>query len=576
MFSSLRKLSPRYLLDWRVQAITFIWLAYVHAIDQAPTETDLLPRAAVVTASYLFFLVSLALLKRLWLDKVSTQKSQLLSITIALLVAGLVRGLVFVFLLAEIKFTTATDSIFRVQASVLNSTTATLLGAVIVAAFKDHALAVATFRARQAELRYLRDQLIPQSVAAHEKLVAETKSRLKYIFSKLTKLTPEQFLEKIRTTIDEVVRPISYELDRRPPEPLKTRDLPVESKINWRLVLDEATKPGAIRPVEISVFILLVVISAAVSKFGEFWAAVLAIYIMTFGLFVLWATSKLIDPLLTRFSLWPRVVILSAALYADNLIIKAAAAPIAINTPNPEYFDNFSSFFAMLTGLAFAIGQSALAQSAAVQSAMAAVTQNLTWDTARATELQRQRQRNLARTLHGSIQALLASTYLRAQSDAAKAQIDANYRAKVSKVLISKLDELDDDAPEPASLASIIDQVKTTWQGIATIHVETSPFVGDVLAEDPVCLTSVVDIIPELVFNSIKHGEAKHVFVSVKKSGIRIIEVEVSNDGKPFFNQAKQGLGTQLIAESSLDWSRVFEDGLATTRVLLPFEPEQI
>lgn len=388
-------------------------------------------------------------------------------------------------------------------------------------------------------------------------------------------LSNDKFLEKIRTTIDDVVRPISYELDRRPPEPLKTRDLPLEAKINWRLVLDEATKPGAIRPVEISVFILLVVISAAVSKFGEFWATVLAIYILTFGVFVFWATSKLIDPLLRRLGLVPRVLILSAALYADNVIIKAAAAPIAINTPNPAYFDNFSSFFAMLTGLGFALGQSALAQSAAVQKAMDAVTQDLTWDTARATALQRQRQRNLARTLHGSIQALLASTYLRAQADAAKAKIDEKYRTQVSRMLISKLDELDQDAPEPASLASVIDQVKTTWQGIATIHIETSPFVGDFLAKDTVCLTSVVDIIPELVFNSIKHGEAKHVFVSVKKIGDRIIEVEVSNEGKPFFNEAKQGLGTKLIAESSLDWSRVYEDGLATTRVLLPYAPNQ-
>jgi len=114
--------------------------------------------------------------------------------------------------------------------------------------------------------------------------------------------------------------------------------------------------------------------------------------------------------------------------------------------------------------------------------------------------------------------------------------------------------------------------VQATWLGIVTLHIEASELVAQDLAKDPVCLTAVADLIPELVFNAVKHGEAKHVFVSVQKVGDRTVEVEVSNDGKPLFNNAKQGLGTKLIAESSLDWSRTFIDGLVTTRVLLPYD----
>lgn len=573
MFSSLRKLSPRYLLDWRTQLMPFIWLIYVHVIDQEFSFGDTVPRLAVLLASYLAFVLTLALIKKLWLDKKPSGKSHLLPITVALLISGLVRGVIFAALLEQIGYRNSTDPAFRIVASALNATSATLVGSVLVTSMLEHSKAIVALASEQAELIYLRDVALAQSQLAHQKLVNETKARLSRIFSSLAKLPAEKFLQRIRTTIDDVVRPISYELERTTPPIPKKRMLPEESKFKWRQVLEDATRPGAIRAVEITVFTFFVVISAAVSKFGTFWAGAVVIYLFTFGLAVMWLAGKLVDPILKSAPFWARVLALSAMLFTGSWIIKICVAPIAIQTQNPTYFDNFSPFFSMLSGLGFAIGHSALEQSAKVQSAMAEITQRLAWDAARASELQRQRYRNLARALHGSIQALLASTYLKAEAQQKRSGLSESYRQKVSKNLISKLSDLDEKSPEPASLMTVLDQVMATWQGIATIHVETNPFVGDFLEQDPVCLTAVIDLIPELVFNSIKHGDAKHVFVSVKTLNDRVLELEVSNDGMSFAANQKLGLGSKLISESSLEWSRTNDAGLAITRVLLPFAP---
>lgn len=570
LFGALLKISPKYLLDWRTLLAPFIWYSYIHLADKGFSLEHWFPRLASLIASFAVFVLVIWVLKTAWLSRLG-EKTEFIGIVSTVVLAGFCRGAVFAWLLESAGLAQEDEFWYRVAASILNGWTSTLITAAAVTAIIEHAKQVSELQAEQRRLTYLRDVLIPESLKAHRKLVDATKRNLNRIFQSLKGTEDERFLAIIRQTIDDVVRPVSYDLERNLPEPIESKALPIESRLDWAAVLRNSTRPGAIRPFEVSIFLALAVLPPASFKFGYFVALEIFIYLMTFGQLLLWVVSKLINPLLNQKSLWFRFATVMLSLSVVHLILVWASAGITRQTSDPNYFSNYSPLFFAISGFALAVGQSALEQSKLVRSNMRQVTRDLVWDTTRARELQRQRQRNLARELHGSIQAALASTFLKASEKAKQGKLTSAYKAKVANDLLDRLTQLDSSSPAPIALAAVLDKLNATWEGIATIHVETSPFIGDALAQDPICLTAVVDIIPELTFNAVKHGDAKHIFISVKQVSDREVELEVANDGKPEGLSGRPGLGTKMLADTALEWSRFSEGGLFTVRAVLPY-----
>ena len=144
-------------------------------------------------------------------------------------------------------------------------------------------------------------------------------------------------------------------------------------------------------------------------------------------------------------------------------------------------------------------------------------------------------------------------------------------KRELSRDLLANLERIDSEQSNPISLNEAFEQIKSNWLGIAEVSLETTSQVSDYLAQDPLCLTSVVDLMTELVFNAVKHADAKHIFVAVRKLAEREVEVEVTNDGLPYVRASKSGLGTQLLDETSFEWSRRNEGGVLITRAALPY-----
>jgi signal transduction histidine kinase len=74
--------------------------------------------------------------------------------------------------------------------------------------------------------------------------------------------------------------------------------------------------------------------------------------------------------------------------------------------------------------------------------------------------------------------------------------------------------------------------------------------------KDNLCSTALLDIIPELCFNSIKHGQASQVQVTLTQINPKTILLQVINDGVQIDKDSTKGLGTKLLDECAISWHR--------------------
>jgi hypothetical protein len=81
----------------------------------------------------------------------------------------------------------------------------------------------------------------------------------------------------------------------------------------------------------------------------------------------------------------------------------------------------------------------------------------------------------------------------------------------------------------------------------------------------------VNDLIPELVFNSIRHGKAHSITVTLEVADSRVLSLSVVDDGTADITPARHGLGSALLDEASMTWSRARLGDCTATTCLLPF-----
>lgn len=87
--------------------------------------------------------------------------------------------------------------------------------------------------------------------------------------------------------------------------------------------------------------------------------------------------------------------------------------------------------------------------------------------------------------------------------------------------------------------------IKSAWEGIASIDLELGSKI-----EDSPKLAIAVQMIEEIVTNSVRSGGARHITARIMKTGDDL-EVEVEADGT-YSNTSKPGLGTELLSAMSI------------------------
>lgn len=388
-------------------------------------------------------------------------------------------------------------------------------------------------------------------------------------------------LPRLLATIEDVVRPLSRQLESESePWSPPTGDQRIPDRIRWRRVATEGLSSTLVSPPGVVIILALLGTPMNLARNGlsfqlKFVAVVLAIAL---------PLSIVIHRVFVALSAG-RGAMIRAALFVAmcllmGLALGIATLPITINTPKPLRFLILGPLFTLIIACAWGFAVAAQRQAQATHAIWSATTQELAWRIARARELHRQQRRALAHAVHGQVQAALAAGILQLQAAMADGSVTEEMVESVRRRIVDSVESLDLRAVHPADLREIIAKVQATWAGIAEIELVASDRLEELLRADPQCMATLEDVLPELVFNSIKHGKAATVTLVLDEPNERVIRLLVTDDGlaplREITSGVTPGLGSRLLDDCAIEWSRTSDGGRTLTSVLLPHAPVKV
>ena len=550
---------PKHFFTLPVFISTYSWLNYVHLLDFTNNQGGkYLTRILILTFVFLFTIGLLFIVSKLIVERVSINYAYLVFFAFIIVIGGL-RGYLLDYYLLLFSVTEVNDAGFRIASSIANFTISALLATIAVGRIREHAQSVQKLMTDQYRLAYVEMVTKENLDEFEEKQVEPIKKQLLSSLKLIKTQSVDQALLTIRKTIDEIVQPLSRNLEElisnwNPPE-VKQKEI----KIDWKKAISTATRPEEVNVKLTPVILSLIGTPTMVNNFGLITGLIVIGQSLLTGYFLYGLVKNVISKLF-KGSLGYLLILLTSGLIQGLLTLIwtysiDSSFAILILAPGA----------ALVSGFFISLNNSATNQALDVSKSIEKTTKELSWGVSRVRNERHQRSRNLGRKLHGEIQAQFASAFLiiqNNQNDSAKAQAMV---IDLASGLEKDVEKLSDISTKNQKLDEMIEKLKQTWQGVAVINFEANQEVINNVDKDNLCSTALLDIIPELCFNSIKHGQASEVEVSLSHINPKTILLQVKNNGGEGDKDSQKGLGTKLLDECAISWHRNREKELIIT-----------
>ena len=552
-------LLPKHFFTLPVFISTYSWLSYVHLLDFTNNQGGkYLTRILILTFVFIFTIGLLFIVSKLIVERVSINYAYLVFFAFIIIIGGL-RGYLLDYYLLLFSVTEVNDAGFRIASSIANFTISALLATIAVGRIREHAQSVQKLMTDQYRLAYVEMVTKENLDEFEEKQVEPIKKQLLSSLKLIKTQSVDQALLTIRKTIDEIVQPLSRNLEElisnwNPPE-VKQKEI----KIDWKKAISTATRPEEVNVKLTPVILSLIGTPTMVNNFGLITGLIVIGQSLLTGYFLYGLVKNVISKLF-KGSLGYLLILLTSGLIQGLLTLIwtysiDSSFAILILAPGA----------ALVSGFFISLNTSATNQALDVSKSIEKTTKELSWGVSRVRNERHQRSRNLGRKLHGEIQAQFASAFLiiqNNQNDSAKAQAMV---IDLASGLEKDVEKLSDISTKNQKLDEMIEKLKQTWQGVAVINFEANQEVINNVDKDNLCSTALLDIIPELCFNSIKHGQASEVEVSLSHINPKTILLQVKNNGGEGDKDSQKGLGTKLLDECAISWHRNREKELIIT-----------
>ena len=550
---------PKHFFTLPVFISTYSWLNYVHLLDFTNNQGGkYLTRILILTFVFIFTIGLLFIVSKLIVERVSINYAYLVFFAFIIVIGGL-RGYLLDYYLLLFSVTEVNDAGFRIASSIANFTISALLATIAVGRIREHAQSVQKLMTDQYRLAYVEMVTKENLDEFEEKQVEPIKKQLLSSLKLIKTQSVDQALLTIRKTIDEIVQPLSRNLEElisnwNPPE-VKQKEI----KIDWKKAISTATRPEEVNVKLTPVILSLIGTPTMVNNFGLITGLIVIGQSLLTGYFLYGLVKNVISKLF-KGSLGYLLILLTSGLIQGLLTLIwtysiDSSFAILILAPGA----------ALVSGFFISLNTSATNQALDVSKSIEKTTKELSWGVSRVRNERHQRSRNLGRKLHGEIQAQFASAFLiiqNNQNDSAKAQAMV---IDLASGLEKDVEKLSDISTKNQKLDEMIEKLKQTWQGVAVINFEANQEVINNVDKDNLCSTALLDIIPELCFNSIKHGQASEVEVSLSHINPKTILLQVKNNGGEGDKDSQKGLGTKLLDECAISWHRNREKELIIT-----------
>lgn len=562
-----RQLLPEYLFTWPAFIATLIWALLIHFTDKILNQSgNFIPRFIVILGLHTLIYFLLYLTTRLLLNRIKYKfVPAALLLTISLL--GLGRGYLFEIWLYSWDIAETLNVGYRMRASLLNTAVSFVIVTIAIANTRRHQMATGQLFLERSRLERT-DLVASEEIRLfHETLVQSISSDLTSRVNEMMGKSAQQVLNLLHDLINKVVQPLSRELSTRSqpwvPDFVNTPKI----RIKWGNLLAQSFNPGKVNYRLIP--ILLTVIAFPTALLNSSLVEVLL------GLGLVNMTAILVGFIFRQIYVKRRGRVIE---YFVVLLITGISMALSSIYLTRDYDAKFS--FVIPGILSYLISATLLSlingaeeQRRLSEDELRLTVEQLEWKVARVRETQRQNCRQLSRNLHDGIQAQLSLKYLELEKAITRGDRADEMLPQMLKDLSALMQGLNTPQNGIQPIDSVIERVRENWSNVAVISFHYHPTVLQAIERDSLCRTSIIDVIPELVFNGIKHGRATEIDLLLELIGGERVRLSVIDNGNFEKLESTLGLGTTILNESCISWTRQRDKARTVTITDFAFSP---
>ena len=569
-------LNPKTLLTWPVFVLTLSWSISIVLLDRVFNPTGFyLERVVSVTSAHLGMFAVFYLGIRL-LNLLPKLYQSLLMIPL-IVVATLIRGLLVFYLMIQFGLIGPEQFNYRVFGAVANLGIPLAMSAVAVHRIRTYSSVRRQLLAENNRLLELRKIAGEQIRETAQLRLEEIRATVAASLSRGGLNTPETTMQSITQTVEDVVRPLISQIESEASKVVPESENSVRIRIDWPEALRGALASRYLSPLPVGMT-LFVAAFIFITTYHSFWQSVYLLGTIGVGS---WLFLHLLKRLLARLeSRLPGALVRSIALiglFLSGSILGVASLVVTTQTDEPLSVVFLGPFYLPAVSILLALALSTQAQAREANQRLADLTQELAWEVTRVNDEQRQMRRAIASLLHGPLQSGLTSSLLRLELASARGQeLFQETESQVRQELESLIDSVRiSETTVGISVSAVVDEINTTWVGIAKVSSVLVGVAAEDLSKDPVLMTTLSELYSELSFNSIKHGKADKIDFVLEKISEDIVCLTCSDNGSQSPDSGRIGLGTKLLDECALQWKRepLKESKGTITEIMLPFSP---
>jgi signal transduction histidine kinase len=561
-------------VTWPAFWLTFVGSLTGNLTTGGSVSASFGTRVGVIAVTQIAMFVPLVLL-RLTLLRNPTRPRPWIAIG-GFILACVVRGIVLSGLLVAIGAVTEPLYLYRIAASLAGTGMIFILTALVVSAMRAHTRSLKQLIAVQQDLTNTQERIVAEVAERNEEVLNRVKERLAEELSTLDEMSDTASITELQRLASDVVRPMSHELASSLPRWETTATDIDDVHVTWQQAVGQMAKTSALRPVQSALLICMLLFVSAVGIYGL--AGLVLMGVVGFALFVLsWLVNRALALVLPRLSAGPGVAVLVLASLTVGFLSAAAGAWVLRDSVAFLTFVIAGGTY--LAGLAFfvAMVNAVLQQQRVLETSLSVYTEQLRREVVRQRQAQWLQRKALSRALHGPIQSAVTSAALRLDAAVRDGHPTDGLIADIREQLRSRVDVLEDDEYTSVSMDVALQRIVGTWEGVCDIDVHMTQAAIDGLEADSLAMSTVIDILTEGVSNAVRHADATQVHIVLGRDQNGDITMRISDNGiSDEHPVTTSGLGTLLLNECTLSWSRDFEGNGKVLRAKIPARRPEI
>jgi signal transduction histidine kinase len=562
----LNQIGSRYALSNQVM-LFFLLPAYGTGLifESLRLETNLVERFGVATAGYLTTIAVLFLARRSLRDK--EVKSRPFFVLGVFLLSGFTRGVVLLGLDVLTGQNQVGQELFRLLGGPIFTFVTLTLAAVLASNYQRHRESLAALADERYRLQIRSAGIRAKVQIQREELLEKVRSLLDPAIAKiqanLTGQSSAEAIDSLRSTVDDVVRPLSIEVAEASDE--------LEAESGKAVLREKAPIPSRILlgefivPLWATLILAIILVPAAflVEEPLNSLIILLTAFLSMFlglGLFQ-WLTMKLPVP--------PYLAALAVPSFSAVSLIPMYFAAEALQWNVTVQQIHALLLFGVCVGVTtFAAQFSQLQRKTTTENLVAVNFQLEILNASLRQELWLNRRRT-ASVLHGPVQAALFASAMKLSQEQKPTPALV---AEVEQDISAALEKLNNPSNlEGENVSEVLNQIVEIWSDASEISVQIPETLEAAITSQPLASEALIEISREFITNAIKHGKASKVSLKVSKLDGSRIAIEVLDDGQGIPPGAKPGFGSKLLSELSLVWrqSRQGDETLSYAEIVL-------